>query len=323
MGGLGVPLLQGATLHKQITAGLAVASLFAVSTPVAAQAAAKKNSVTSKSVKNSSLTGSDIKNSSLTGSDVKNGSLTSSDLKKGAFDLTIFNPATLQLLRTLATGGAGGAGPAGPAGPAGAIGPKGDTGPTGPTGATGPTGSGRWVLVNQAGQIEAQSGGFRIANAYPAFPSGGRNNVYIDSGDTDLSDNGVIASIALENQYSLDANGTTGTTGNAGTNGVSTANPTVGASDSNPEFSGEITATKCNIAMVVACAPTDAGAPGTPTTNANRYFVVSPRNSDGSFTGATGATGPDGTPLATNTRKRFYVAITGTYTPAAALARKK
>ena len=62
------------------------------------------------------------------------------------------------------------------------------------------------MLVNRAGTIEAQSGGFRIANAYPAG-SPGEGNVYIDSGDANLSNNGIVASLALENQYSLRARG--------------------------------------------------------------------------------------------------------------------
>jgi hypothetical protein len=48
--------------------------------------------------------------------------------------------------------------------------------------------------------IEAQSGDLRIANAYPA---GSEGDVYIDSGDANLANHGIVASIALENQYSL------------------------------------------------------------------------------------------------------------------------
>ena len=59
--------------------------------------------------------------------------------------------------------------------------------------------------------------------------------------------------------------------------------------DANPEFSGEIAAAMCQPG-VVNCAPA-----GTANTN---HLVVSPRNSDGSFT-------TDGT------RKRFYVVVTG------------
>ena len=60
--------------------------------------------------------------------------------------------------------------------------------------------------------------------------------------------------------------------------------------DINPEFSGEITATRCAITGVVGCAPT--------TTNDVNHFVVSPRLSDGQPTDATN-------------RKRFYIVITG------------
>ncbi len=70
------------------------------------------------------------------------------------------------------------------------------------------------------------------------------------------------------------------------TNGRATTN---NGADVNPEFSGEITAAMCQ-PNVVNCAP-----PGTGNTN---HLVVSPRNSDGSFT-------TDGT------RKRFYVIVTG------------
>jgi hypothetical protein len=56
-----------------------------------------------------------------------------------------------------------------------------------------------------------------------------------------------------------------------------------------PSFSGEISASKCNVAGLVMCAPKD--------TNTDEYVVVSPRNTDGTGT-APGA------------RKRFYVVIT-------------
>ncbi len=256
--------------------------------------------ITGANVKNSSLTGADIKNSSLTGSDVKNSSLTSSDIKNSTLTTSDIKNGTIKAgdlaSGVLTSGKAGPAGPAGAAGAAGPAGPKGDVGPAGPS---------RWALVNRDGVIEAQSGGFRIANAYPAFPSAGEGNVYIDSGDADLSNNGIVASVALANQYSQKGNGEPGTL-NSGRNG----DP-----DNNPEFSGEVTTTKCLIPGVVVCAPADTvanGGPGTAnSTNTNRHFVVSPRNSDGTSTGVTGTTGPSGTPLTTNTHKRFYVIISG------------
>jgi hypothetical protein len=144
-------------------------------------------------------------------------------------------------------------------------------------GPQGPAGAGRWVLVGANGQIEAQSGGFTVASAYdaPGAPAGAVGNVYLDANE-DLTDNAVVATIALQNQ--VDQNGDTVVNGRA-----------LGA-DNNPEFSGEITATRCAITGVVACAPTG--------TNTAEHVVVSPRLSDGSVTTATD-------------RKRFYVVISG------------
>jgi len=158
------------------------------------------------------------------------------------------------------------------------------------------------VLVNRAGAIEAQSGGFRIANAYPAG-SAGEGNVYIDSGDANLSNNGIVASIALENQYSLKGTGAPiGTTDGTLANGRNTG------AESNPEFSGEISATKCAIAGVVACAPPDTTTTGgdNMSTNRNNYFVVSPRLSNGGFTVNDSPSGSGN-----NTHKRFYVILSG------------
>jgi hypothetical protein len=131
----------------------------------------------------------------------------------------------------------------------------------------------RWALVNAAGEIEAQSGGFTVKSAYGP-PAGAVGNVYIDAGE-DLSNAGITATIALQNQ--VDQNGDGVTNGRAP------------GADANPEFSGEITATRCAIAGVVACAPTG--------TNTNTHLVVSPRLSDGQVTTA-------------GDRKRFYVTVT-------------
>lgn len=183
------------------------------------------------------ITSKDIRNNTITSADVKNRSLKGADFKKGV----------------LKRGKQGAAGPAGPAG------------------------AGRWVLVGANGQIEAQSGGFTVASAYdaPGAPAGAVGNVYLDANE-DLSDNAVVATIALQNQ--VDQNGDTVVNGRA-----------LGP-DSNPEFSGEITATRCAIPGVVACAPTG--------TNTAEHLVVSPRLSDGSVTGA-------------GDRKRFYVVVSG------------
>lgn len=150
-------------------------------------------------------------------------------------------------------------------------------------GEQGKPGHERWLLINANGEIEAQSGGFTVAAAYPTLANTsttGDNslraagNVYISAGE-DLSDNGIVTTIALQNQTDVNGDGIT--------------NGRAPLADANPEFSGEISATMCGIAGVVGCAP--AG------TNNSSHFVVSPRNSDGTVT-APGA------------RKRFYVVVT-------------
>ena len=191
------------------------------------------------------ITGKDIKNNTVTSKDVRNNTIKSKDVKNKSLRAKDFRASDLPV------------GPAGPAGPAGA---------------------GRWALVNAAGQIEAQSGGFSVTAGYPALPSPGNGNVYINANEP-LGNNGIVTSIALQNR--IDQNGDAVTNGRAA------------GADTNPEFSGEISVSQCAPTNTAAtnCAPTG--------TNNVNHFVVSPRNSDGSFT----SDGVD--------RKRFYVIITG------------
>lgn len=185
------------------------------------------------------IDGGDVKNGSLTGRDVKNQSLTGRDIANGSVKAKDLRPGTIPVAT-------------------------------------------RWVLVNAAGQIEAQSGGFEVKAAYGVgatgvtVPAGAVRNVYIDANE-DLTDNGIVATIALQN--ALDQGGD-----------PAINNGTQALADSNPEFSGEITTTRCAIPGVVTCAPT--------TTNDASHFVVSPRLSDGQPTDSTN-------------RKRFYIVITG------------
>jgi hypothetical protein len=51
----------------------------------------------------------------------------------------------------------------------------------------------RWALVNEAGQIEAQSGGFSVVNCYQA-----NANCYLDAGE-DVRNNGLFSEIAVQN----------------------------------------------------------------------------------------------------------------------------
>jgi hypothetical protein len=109
----------------------------------------------------------------------------------------------------------------------------------------------RWLLFNEQGQIEDQSGGFRVLDAFQT-----NSNVYIDAGES-LVGKGLTASIAIQNQVDVD-----------GMDG-----------DAEPDFDGEISVIRCQIPGVVECAP-----PSAKNVNA---LVVSPRNSDGSPTTST------------------------------------
>lgn len=224
------------------------------------------NQVGSSDIKDNSVRSADIRNDTVRSIDVKNGTLRRADFADGV----------------LVPGPRGKTGPRGPAGTNGTDGTNGTNGTNGEDGTDGAPA--RWVLINAQGQIEAQSGGFTVAAAYPTLantaPSGDNSlraagNVYINAGES-LSDNAIVATIALQNQLDQNADGIT--------------NGRAPTADANPEFSGEISASICGLAMIVACAPTD-------TNNAN-HFVVSPRNSDGTVT-------QDGA------RKRFYVVIAG------------
>ncbi|WP_210649630.1 hypothetical protein [Nocardioides sp. SYSU D00065] len=196
----------------------------------------RNNSLTTMDIKDKTLKGRDIKNDVLGSNKIRNGSLKSKDFKAGQI----------------------------------------------PTGPQGPAGVGRWALVDATGAIVAQSGGFTVTAAYPTLAPAGTDtaglrangNVYINAGE-DLTDNGVLAVVALQN--TVDQNGDAITNGRAP------------GADANPEFSGEISAAMCQPG-VVNCAP-----PGTGNT---QHLVVSPRNSDGSVT-------TDGA------RKRFYVVVSG------------
>ncbi len=203
----------------------------------------------SDDIKNNSVQSQDIKNKTIQGKDVDKGAIGAKQVKDGSLRARDFKAGQL---------------PAGQQGPAGAA------------------GVGRWALVDATGAIVAQSGGFTVTAAYPTLTPAGTDttglrangNVYINAGE-DLSNNGVLAVVALQNTVDLNNDGIT--------------NGRAQGADANPEFSGEISAAMCQ-PNVVNCAP-----PGTGNTS---HLVVSPRNSDGSVT-------TDGA------RKRFYVVVTG------------
>ncbi len=187
-------------------------------------------------------------------SDIKNGAVTSPKIKDG----------TIKQI-DLAPGGI--AGPQGPrpASPAhGACRPEGPVGPAGPAGddgadgadrscrsrrrrsrwacrSAGPTGTDRWLLVDERAII-AQSGGLpdprRLRHRHrprrrrrPAAP---RQRLHQRQRGR-CPNNGIVASVALQNPYDQDGGPATPDNG------------TVAGPDANPEFSGEITVNRCGI----------------------------------------------------------------------------
>jgi hypothetical protein len=107
----------------------------------------------------------------------------------------------------------------------------------------------RWLLVNEAGAIEEQSGGFTIIDAYST-----NQNVYIDAGSS-LVGKGLTATIAIQNKLDTSGDGT-----------------------ADPQFGGEVSVGRCQT-VAIECAP-----PASKTVNA---FVFSARNSDGTATAGT------------------------------------
>jgi hypothetical protein len=109
----------------------------------------------------------------------------------------------------------------------------------------------RWLLINEQGQIEEQSGGFTILDAYVA-----NQNVYIDAG-APLVGHGLTATIAIQNKVDTSGDGI-----------------------ADPGFDGQVSVARCQTAAV-ECAPANAK-------NVNA-FVVSPRDADGAATAGTPA----------------------------------
>lgn len=86
----------------------------------------------------------------------------------------------------------------------------------------------RWFLLNELGQIEEQSGGFTVLDAYDT-----NANAYIDAGES-LVGKGLVATIAIQNQQ-------------------------VGGNPNN--FNGEVSISRCQIPGVVECAPANSKIP--------------------------------------------------------------
>jgi hypothetical protein len=106
----------------------------------------------------------------------------------------------------------------------------------------------RWFLLNEQGQIEEQSGGFTVLDAYAT-----NDNVYVDSGAT-LEGRGLTATIALQNKLDLG-----------------------GAPGADPSFNGQVSIARCQTAAV-ECVPANS--------KIASALVVSPREDNGAATTA-------------------------------------
>lgn len=123
----------------------------------------------------------------------------------------------------------------------------------------------RWLLLNENGVIEEQSGGFTILDAYDT-----NANTYIDAGES-LVGKGLSATVAIQNQIDTDP-----------------VTPGVQGSRN-----GEAAVTRCQIPGVVECAPANAK-----TVNA---LVVTASNPDGTAA----ATPSPGTGSGTSTKRIY------------------
>lgn len=157
----------------------------------------KNNSLTGADVRNGSLTGKDVKNRSLTGVDVKNRTLTGSDIKDGAVTSADVRDGAITATDLKA----------------------------------GTLPQTRWLLLNESGDIEEQSGGFTVVskagiNGQPAT----NPNVYINAGSS-LVDRGLTGTIAIQNRIDRNADGTP-----------------------DPAFQGDVAVGRCNTAAI-NCVP--------------------------------------------------------------------
>ena len=172
----------------------------------------------------------------------------------------------------------------------GLQGPRGAAGADGRDGQDGDDATTRWALVGVDGEIVSQSGGFTVTAGYPVTPGAANGNVYIDTGE-DLVDNGIVATLTLQN--TSDAGGP-----------ADVNNGSAPGADMNPEFSGEVTVSRCNFpGNTGAPIPANCAPAGTQTMT---HLVVSPRMSDGTRT----ADADSPTPAVPSTRKAFYVFVT-------------
>ena len=170
----------------------------------------KDNSVRSKDVKNNSIRGKDLRRNSITARQIKRRSIDGTDIRINRVGGNAVNEEVLESGKIGKVPSAAAADAAASAANADRVGGKtaGDL-------------DTRWALINEAGQIEQQTGGFTITDCYSTDA-----NCYINAGE-DVRNNGIHAEIAVQNVDAI-------------------ADPT--------ELSGETGTAPCGAAFV-ACAP--------------------------------------------------------------------
>ena len=129
----------------------------------------KDNTVRSKDMRSGSITAREIRRRSLDGTDIKIERVGGNAVKEQVLEVSKLKkvPAATQADKAADAATLGGRTP-----------DQLDT---------------RWALVNEAGAIEAQSGGFSIVNCYAT-----NDNCYIGAGE-DVRDNGITATISVAN----------------------------------------------------------------------------------------------------------------------------
>jgi hypothetical protein len=152
-------------------------------------------SIDSREIKDNTIRGKDMRANSITAREIKRRSLDGTDIKIERVGGEAVKEQVLESEKIGKVNSAASADNAANAGNAAALGGRGaDKYLT------------RWALVNEQGQIEAQTGGFTIANCYKA-----NANCYINAGE-DVRNNGIHAQIAIANPMgSAILSGETGT----------------------------------------------------------------------------------------------------------------
>jgi hypothetical protein len=156
-------------------------------------------SIDSREIKDKSVRGKDLRPNSITARQIKRRSIDGTDIKINRVGGNAVKEEVLESGKLRKVPSAAAADTAASAANADRLGGK----------AAGDLDT-RWALINEAGQIEQQTGGFTITDCYST-----NDNCYINAGE-DVRNNGLHAQIAVQNVAEIaDANRLSGETGTA------------------------------------------------------------------------------------------------------------